>query len=278
MPPLAIGWIQADWMNSLPFKTGSVTRLVCNLSLPYVPSPATALREWHRTLHPEGSLIITVVPPRHRLSRRSTGAISGRQTRTSSVPKLNRSFTTLPAYVKPFAIAFFIRSTKRGWPPCCGIAASRPFAFFPFMTARPWSPSSGNRIPLAPFDRPVYTSPLYNFAHPIHLQIHRPLHVDKDHALLCLPLSMSARPTEIGSAAAASSIELLDSVTRFSHEIGALTDLGALGERIIRELCRVSSTPHGALYLLDREHEHFRRAGTVGLTAESMLPRYPCSS
>jgi PAS domain S-box-containing protein len=63
MPPLAIGWNQADWMSSLPFKTGSVTRLVCNLSLAYVPSPAVALQEWHRTLHPEGSLIVTTFHP-----------------------------------------------------------------------------------------------------------------------------------------------------------------------------------------------------------------------
>ena len=63
MPPLAIGWNQADWMSALPFKTGSVTRLVCNLSLPYAPSPVIALREWHRTLHPEGSLIVTTFHP-----------------------------------------------------------------------------------------------------------------------------------------------------------------------------------------------------------------------
>jgi SAM-dependent methyltransferase len=59
MPPLATAWVQADWMNALPFKTGSVTRLVCNLSLSYVPSPLAALREWHRVLHPDGSLIFT---------------------------------------------------------------------------------------------------------------------------------------------------------------------------------------------------------------------------
>jgi len=61
-------------------------------------------------------------------------------------------------------------------------------------------------------------------------------------------------------------------VTRFSTEIGAMTDLGALSERIIQELCRVGGTTHGALYLLDREHEHFRRAGLVGLAAESCFP------
>jgi signal transduction histidine kinase len=74
------------------------------------------------------------------------------------------------------------------------------------------------------------------------------------------------------SPSTASSTDLLDLVTRFSTEIGAMTDLGALGERIIQELCRVGGTTHGALYLLDREHEHFRRAGVVGAAAPSCFP------
>jgi len=82
---------------------------------------------------------------------------------------------------------------------------------------------------------------------------------------------MSVRPTEIASPPA-SSTDLLDLVTRFSTEIGAMTDLGALGERIIQELCRAGATTHGALYLLDREHEYFRRAGIVGPNAESCFP------
>jgi PAS domain S-box-containing protein len=68
MPPLATAWVQADWMNDLPFKTGSVSRMVCNLSLSYVPSPLAALREWHRVLHPEGSLILTTFHPETDLS------------------------------------------------------------------------------------------------------------------------------------------------------------------------------------------------------------------
>ncbi len=83
---------------------------------------------------------------------------------------------------------------------------------------------------------------------------------------------MSVRPTEMGSPASSSSVEFLDSVTRFSTEIGALTDLGGLAERIIQELCRAIGTTHGALYLLDREHERFLRAGLVGLTADSCFP------
>jgi len=63
MPACTIGWVQADWATSLPFKTGSLDRLVCNLSLSYVPSPLAALREWHRVLHPEGRLILTTFHP-----------------------------------------------------------------------------------------------------------------------------------------------------------------------------------------------------------------------
>jgi ubiquinone/menaquinone biosynthesis C-methylase UbiE len=68
MPQLTIGWIQADWTNALPFKTGSVNRLICNLSLPYVPSPLVALKEWHRVLHPDGGLILTTFHPNTDLS------------------------------------------------------------------------------------------------------------------------------------------------------------------------------------------------------------------
>ncbi|HET7438848.1 MAG TPA: ATP-binding protein [Nitrospira sp.] len=82
---------------------------------------------------------------------------------------------------------------------------------------------------------------------------------------------MSVRPTEMASPPA-SSTDLLDLVTRFSTEIGTMTDLGALGERIIQEMCRAGATTHGALYLLDREHEYFRRAGIVGPNAESCFP------
>src|SRR4029078_11208602 len=83
---------------------------------------------------------------------------------------------------------------------------------------------------------------------------------------------MSVRPTEMASASTISPTHLLDLVPRFSTEIGTMTDLGALSERIIQELCRVGGTSHGALYLLDREHEHFRRAGLIGETAESCFP------
>ncbi len=68
MPPLTVGWIQADWTTTLPFKTSSLSRLVCNLSLSYVPSPVTALQAWYRVLQPEGRLILTTFHPNTDLS------------------------------------------------------------------------------------------------------------------------------------------------------------------------------------------------------------------
>jgi signal transduction histidine kinase len=69
-----------------------------------------------------------------------------------------------------------------------------------------------------------------------------------------------------------SSSELLNVVTRFSAELGAMTDLTAIGNRIIQELCRAGATTHGTLFLLDREHECYRRVSTVGSVAPTLMP------
>jgi len=82
---------------------------------------------------------------------------------------------------------------------------------------------------------------------------------------------MTVQPTGTATPLS-SSTDLLDLVTRFSKEMGALTDVGALSEHIIRELCRADAATRGALYLLDREHECYRRAGSVGPAAESSFP------
>lgn len=81
-------------------------------------------------------------------------------------------------------------------------------------------------------------------------------------------------PTRLSSTATdlASSTGLLDLMTRFSIDLGAMTDLGPLSSRTIEELCRVGATTHGALYLLDREHECYRRAATTGSAAEAAFP------
>ena len=62
-PPLTTEWMQADWTQSLPFKDHSLHRIVCNLSLPFVPSPLVTIRELYRMLHPQGRLVLTVFHP-----------------------------------------------------------------------------------------------------------------------------------------------------------------------------------------------------------------------
>ncbi len=62
-PPLTTEWIQADWTQGLPFKDHSLHRIVCNLSLPFVPSPLVTIRELYRILHPQGRLVLTVFHP-----------------------------------------------------------------------------------------------------------------------------------------------------------------------------------------------------------------------
>ena len=62
-PPMTTDWVQADWTQGLPFKDHSLHRIVCNLSLPFVPSPLVTIRELYRMLHPEGRLVLTVFHP-----------------------------------------------------------------------------------------------------------------------------------------------------------------------------------------------------------------------
>ena len=69
-----------------------------------------------------------------------------------------------------------------------------------------------------------------------------------------------------------SSSELLNIVTRFAADLGTMTDLTTLGNRIIQELCRAGATTHGTLFLLDREHECYRRASMVGPVAPTFIP------
>ena len=92
MPACTVGWVQADWTGSLPFKTGSLDRLVCNLSLSYVPSPLAALREWHRVLHPDGRLILTTFHPNTNFStlyRRHLRQANQDEFSTNALPLLN---------------------------------------------------------------------------------------------------------------------------------------------------------------------------------------------
>ena len=65
---------------------------------------------------------------------------------------------------------------------------------------------------------------------------------------------MTSRPPNTDFFASSSS-ELLQIVTQFASDLGAMTDLTTIGNRIIQELCRAGATTHGALFVLDREHE-----------------------
>jgi SAM-dependent methyltransferase len=62
-PPLTADWVQTDWTQGLPFKAQSLHRIVCNLSLAFVPSPLVTIQELYRILHPQGRLVLTVLHP-----------------------------------------------------------------------------------------------------------------------------------------------------------------------------------------------------------------------
>jgi signal transduction histidine kinase len=83
--------------------------------------------------------------------------------------------------------------------------------------------------------------------------------------------AMTSRPSNTDILPPAAS-ELLNIVTRFSADLGTITDLRTLGNCIIQELCRAGATTHGTLFLLDREHEYYRRANMVGSVASTLMP------
>ena len=82
---------------------------------------------------------------------------------------------------------------------------------------------------------------------------------------------MTSHPSSTDIVAPSSS-ELLNIVTRFAADLGTMTDLTTLGNRIIQELCLAGATTHGTLFLLDREHECYRRASMVGPVAPTLIP------
>ena len=83
--------------------------------------------------------------------------------------------------------------------------------------------------------------------------------------------AMTSRPLNIDILAPSSS-ELLNVVTQFASDLGTMTDLTTLGNRIIQELCRADATTHGTLFLLDREHECYRRVSMVGPITPTLIP------
>ena len=56
----------------------------------------------------------------------------------------------------------------------------------------------------------------------------------------------------------------LQRLTRFAQDMGTLTSRTAIAERILMELCEITTSRQGTLYLLDREHDRYDRVSTIG--------------
>ena len=68
--------------------------------------------------------------------------------------------------------------------------------------------------------------------------------------------------THLGTAPLAP--ESLQRITRFSRDLGRLTTLPAIAERVLTELLELSPYPDGILYLAEHEHADFRRLAEYG--------------
>jgi signal transduction histidine kinase len=64
-------------------------------------------------------------------------------------------------------------------------------------------------------------------------------------------------PTHVATDPSAS--ESLQRITRFSRELGQLTTLPAIADRVLSELLEIAHCPDGTLYLAEHEHADFRR-------------------
>ena len=83
---------------------------------------------------------------------------------------------------------------------------------------------------------------------------------------------MTARRIETDPAPVPVSVDFLGLVTRFSTDLGETMDLRALSDRILEALCTACSSGHGALFVIDRERDRYRRMSTMGPVADSAFP------
>jgi ubiquinone/menaquinone biosynthesis C-methylase UbiE len=60
---LTMSWLCCEWGRSLPFTDHSMDRVLCHLSLGFVSSPFSYVREALRVLHHDGRLILTCLQP-----------------------------------------------------------------------------------------------------------------------------------------------------------------------------------------------------------------------
>ena len=63
MQSLTMNWLSCEWGKSLPFTDDSMDRVLCHLSLCFVPSPLSCVREALRVLRHDGRLVLTCFHP-----------------------------------------------------------------------------------------------------------------------------------------------------------------------------------------------------------------------
>ena len=66
--------------------------------------------------------------------------------------------------------------------------------------------------------------------------------------------------------------ESLQRLSKFARDMGHITTLSVIAERILSGLSEVVRYPEGSLYLIEREREQFRRFVTQGSTHENSAP------
>jgi signal transduction histidine kinase len=85
---------------------------------------------------------------------------------------------------------------------------------------------------------------------------------------------MTDRPLRHATASS-TALTPLQRLTRFTQDMGTLTDRAVIAERILVELCDATTSHQGALYLLDREHDQYDLVMTVDLqNTTAALPSF----
>lgn len=72
--------------------------------------------------------------------------------------------------------------------------------------------------------------------------------------------------------AAQSGAESLQRLTQFARDMGHITNLSVIAERILSGLSEVARYQQGSLYLVEREHERFRRLVAQGSAHAKLTP------
>ncbi|MBX3330574.1 MAG: PilZ domain-containing protein [Nitrospira sp.] len=65
---LSTSWMHTDWDGPFPLTDGSMERILCHLSLAFIPSPLHCLQQVLRVLHPDGTAVVTCFQPHTDLS------------------------------------------------------------------------------------------------------------------------------------------------------------------------------------------------------------------